>query len=391
MDQSGCCGLKDKYKAMWTADIHMNNNLPHSRPLSNGRTDRMLDQIKLWEKFGSIAEFYDIDDFWILGDLFDHGRVDAVTLAETANVMSRFQGNLFLLPGNHDAHSIQGKRFNLEAFGLLSDKISYLGGNPVKPVVKAPWLVFWPVEFMSVQDTMRAVNDVRERIRDDIPKTSGERVDVLLIHNAIVGCQHAGWSCDSGLDAGELCEGFDHVLSGHFHDHQYFGDRGFYLGSPMHHRFDDEGRESGFWLLEFSSNGSLSKTFFESETPSFYEREWGSELDSLLDSNALSKGDYLRIRVSCTHAEWSKKRNKIFEFINDIERKLSIRASFMHKPTYHHSSRFRDIDDSSEKNLSIRSGIAKYVSSDEVDTKGLDKSRLVEIGMNTLKIAREGK
>ena len=123
----------DTYTALFASDLHMNNNLPHAKPTRDGRTDRMDDQIALWERFGRIAGKVYAEDFWVLGDLFDHGKVDAVTLAETAKAMASFPTRVCLLPGNHDAHTVVGGRFNLEAFGHFTDNIVYVGGKVPRP------------------------------------------------------------------------------------------------------------------------------------------------------------------------------------------------------------------------------------------------------------------
>lgn len=376
-----------EYTGLFSADIHMNNNLPHAKPTADGRTDRMEDQIKLWERFGKIAGKVGAEHFWIAGDLFDHGRIDAVTLAETARVTSGFPVPMCVMPGNHDAHTIRGGRFNLEAFGhLAGDRIVYVGGRPTAFYCPRPWLVFWPLEFMPVEDTRSALHDIREQIKDGLPQVeSRERMDVLLMHNSIEGCQHAGWVCDDGLTADEVCEGFDYVIAGHFHDTQTFGpdDNGMYLGAPMHHRFSDVGRDAGFWALTFIEGEGMRKRFFNGKSPRFHEADWkGAVGDSDED---VKPNDYLKVKVTATHANWVTERPAVIEAVEELKRR-GVRASFKHIPIYHHTARIKGHDGMDA--ISMDKAVPGYLKAPDVDITGLDRAKLKAIGRAALAAAR---
>lgn len=374
--------MGSNYKALWTADIHMSNALPHSRPEANGVTDRLADQVRLWESFGWAATQEGAEHLWVCGDIFDHGKLDAVTLAETAAAVNMVPCKKLFLPGNHDANSIQGGRFNLEAFGSLSPNVVYLGG-PTRPFQVRPWLTFWPVEFMPVEATLARLEDIRAQIADGIPSARRKRVDVLVMHNSIMGCSHGGWICDSGLDANEVCRGFDHVISGHFHDHQPFGGVGFYLGSPMHHRFDDAGRFDGFWLLEFAPDGTLEKKHCKSKTPRFHELDYeSSELVKQL--KLCAPGDYVRLKAHATHTEWVELKPKLVALAEKLS-KAGLRVSLIHKPAYHHITRIAVKKDGTT--VSMRENVESYVDSPTVDTSGLDVARLKRIGAEALSTA----
>ena len=255
-----------------------------------------------------------------------------------------------------------------------------------------PWLVIWPLEFMPVDKTLAALQDIRQRIKDGSPKTEGERMDVLLMHNSIVGCSHAGWVCDSGLDADVVCEGFDCVLSGHFHDHQTFGPdgRGMYLSAPMHHRFDDIGRKAGFWALTFKEGGEIKKQFFNGRAPEFHEADWEhGRLVAGSSAREVSEGDYLRIQARATHAVWAGGVKAELEVAVAKLCASGIRASYKHVPMYHHEARIKTHGDMAV--ATMERNIESYVDSVEVDTNGLDASRLKRIGLEMLNGARRAK
>lgn len=378
--------MTDSYTALFASDIHMSNELPHAKPSEDGRTDRLDDQIKLWSRFYRVASKYGAEDFWLLGDVFDKPRLDALTLTYTTRVLYQSPVPVRLLPGNHDAHTIEGHRFTLEAYGQLpAADVHYHGGRPPQPFCPKPWLVFWPVEFMNFEATRATLHDIQEQIKDGLPDTWGERMDVLLFHNSILGCTHSGWLCDIGMSADEVCEGFDFVISGHFHDTQMFGDgRGMYLGAPMHHRFDDAGRKAGIWLMEFHEGGEITRSFYNGKAPRFHEVDWGTEPEETINS-----GDYLRYKVSATHAEWAKLRSAVEVAVADVQRRHGVRASFRHVPVYHHEARIESHGDMAMAGAATN--VSAYVDASDVDTSGLSLKRLREIGAQALEASRRAK
>src|SRR5690606_29453075 len=128
------------------------------------------------------------------------------------------------------------------------------------------WLNFWPVEYSPMERAKDLIGACRERAK----KQSGS--NVLLMHQSVLGCTHIGWICDDGLSPEEVCEGFDWVFTGHFHDPQNFGPnkKGLNLGAPMHHRFDDAGRKAGFWYVRFEEDGSAKRVFIDGGCPNFH-------------------------------------------------------------------------------------------------------------------------
>lgn len=370
------------YRILAISDIHMSNKLPQAQLVADGATDRLNDQLALWERVHAAAREHRVNRTLVLGDLFDKSLVDAVTLTSTIEAIMASPSPVDILPGNHDAISTQGGRFTVEAFGKMGAKrVRYIGGAPGEPLEVDGWLRFWPIEYCNSNRAVAAITSIRE----GFAKSGAVPTECLLLHHSIVGCSHLGWTCDDGLDADWVTEGFDHVFSGHFHEHQRFGldGRGMYLGAPMHHRMDDEGREAGFWVIEFNDEGGREEQWLDGGAPKMHTALWqGSAAKT---THAAAPGDYLRVVVEATHAEWTTLRAAVMEYISRLKGE-GIRATFKHRPLYHHEVRLEP-SEVGEK-LSMDEMSDAYVDSADVATGGLDTALLKRLGRRALEEAR---
>lgn len=363
------------WRGLFVGDVHMSNGLPYSKPTADGRTDRLEDQLALWKHIKKKAKELKVSAIFILGDLFDKAVVDPVTLSETAAALKQFS-NVYLLPGNHDAASLKGGRFTVEAFGVLSDSCRVVGMDPPEALKVQPWLHFWPLAFMPMSETREALKGIREAMDEDV-------TNVLLFHNSVEGAKHMGWVCDDGIDGDELCEGFDWVLSGHFHEHQSFGseDEGMYLSAPMHHDFRDVGRQAGYWVIEFGEEGEREDTFVDPGLPQFHVF---TDLDT--KAKSAKRGDYVRLEVPATHADWIKLKPKAEEACARLEAD-GIRADYKHKPIYHHKTRLKKAEGKAK--LTLDDALEQYVEASDVVIGGLDPLTLKRLGRDILASARD--
>lgn len=400
------------YRALFTGDIHMNNALPHAKAsgaideadlvykfLSKpGLTDRMVDQRILWNKMRDLIRLEHLDALYVLGDLFDHGKTDVVTLNETAACIAEIAKlvPVYLLPGNHDAHSTEGVRFNLEALESLNVNVvclrTYNGKSIIEPWARAVpsrfshWLRFWPMEYMPVTATRIALAEFQNQMRMAV--TGPNKQNILLIHNAINGCHHGDWMCDVGLEPKEVCLGFDRVLASHFHTHQTFGpdNEGMYLSAPMHHRFDDCGRDAFVWIGEFKQDIRPSFKPVKLHAPYFHQAEYEDDMSEVIGK--LRTRDYLRIQVTATQPDWLGLQPALKELVDTLLEQ-GINASLMHKPIYHHKARI--VTSSTSGKWTLASSIDDYVNSEFVDIGSLDKERLLQIGRGIAEKARMAK
>lgn len=373
----------DRFRALLTADVHMSNSLPHSRPATDeGVTDRLLDQQKLWDEIHASAREHKVDATFVLGDLFDSSVVDPATLIATSAALKATPVQLYILPGNHEAN---GELFISGAFEHLgSNKITYLGGLEPEGYCSMPWLRFWPMDYSTPERLNHRIAKAKLKMVSDGRKPA----EVALLHHSIVGCSHFGWTCDDGVLADDVCEPFDHVFTGHFHERQTFGpgDKGLYLGAPMHHRYDDVGRDAGWWIMEWthrSGKVELSTEFIPSSAPRFHAVKWSGK--SSLKGLKAKPGDYVRLVVEATHAEWTKLKPGVSTVVGHL-RDRGVRASWKHKPLYHHGRRLKGRA-TKVGSLDFVDAIDAYLSAPDVDTSGLDIKKLRRLGRELLEAA----
>lgn len=372
------------YRALFTADWQLCNSLPHARVLEHGNTNRLLDQIKVVRRIREVAAAEKVDAIWVLGDIYEKRLLDAITLrcgvlavlglAEVAHV--------FLMAGNHDANSSRGARFLPEMFGELGDeRVTYLDGSTAWREVAGKLAIdFHPVPWCPL-------DQAREHIgRHRVKAQQVGRVDlnVLLLHHAIFGCRDGGWVCDDGLTPDEVCEGFDLVLGGHFHDRQKFGDCGEFVGAPMQHDFGDAGAAPrGVRIVEFGKK-KITKRFIEIDSPKFHIREWGGGgPDATEDADEIRAGDYLRLEVRATHAEWKARRPEVEDTVKAWRERGVLALDPKHVPVLQVEERMALAEVPTHDGV-----ISRYV--EAADTTGLDEKQLLALGRELLEEVRDG-
>lgn len=322
-----------KYQAIFISDIHLSNRLPYAVPTTDGMTDRLEEQKKIFDRIVRVLKKKpEIKDVWILGDFFDKGTVDPVTLTFAARQLARLlkidDVTVYILPGNHDSNSTKGGRFITEAFGAMGfDRLISLKTGFIQLKGEGDWLRFFPLAYSTKE---AAESDLATYLDDHILEADADEfVNVLLMHHSINGCEHGGWTCDDGLDADTFVKKFSLTLSGHFHEHQFFGEdlEGFYLGSPMHHRFDDVGRKAQFWVIKFSEDGNHVCTDIDPGLAKFWIVK---SLDEEVPEGAMP-GDFIRFRIKATKEDWAKQKLDIELLVSGLKER-GYRADFLFVP-----------------------------------------------------------
>jgi DNA repair exonuclease SbcCD nuclease subunit len=374
-----------KWSFIGVADVHMSNSLPYARPTDNGRTDRLEDQMNVWDQIHAAADRYEVDGIIVLGDLFDKSKVDPVTLTHTVEAIMKTKSRIYILPGNHDANSIRGGRFAVEAFREMKNELVEVIGEKPGQSLEVEMegkrnLAFWPLAFSPVGQTEDELREIRRNMdKNDF--------NALLVHNSIMGAHHLGWKCDDGLDPRKTCKGFDMVLAGHFHENQELdcgkktgSARYQYLGAPMHHDFSDVGRESIAWLYEFEDNAKGGLDVRAKKIPIQAPEFFIMEMDD--DAPKMKAGDFVRIVVKATHADWASRRRSVEAMVDSFNSK-GIRAFHLHKPIYHHKSRMTTGTAGGEgvESFSLENAVSEYVETIEVETIGLKRDKLKTLGL----------
>lgn len=363
---------KRRLRVLCSSDHHMTNSLPYARPSESGRTDRLDDQLAMWEQMKAYAAAKAVDGIFLLGDLFDKARPDPVTLVETIKAVVGLSSvaRVYVLPGNHDAHTIRGGRFNVELFGTY-ERVKYLEtGVPVD----LQGVMFWPLEYMPVDASIVQLKELRDRA-----SAITTHKHVLLFHNSVVGCEHLSWVCDDGIHSDEMCLGWDWVIGGHFHTHQSFGPKlnGMYCGAPMQHNFGDSGEERGFWDLTWRGNERKDKLVVV-RAPRFWTADVG-----VVPSEA-KPGDYIRWIVEATPSDFLAQRSSLEELKKQAS-EMGMKVDWVFHPIRHHKKR---LEKPTGKKLTADDLIKRYVKSPDVEKGSLPSRELIALGRELLQEAR---
>lgn len=364
-------------KVVFTADIHMSNNLPFSAPFTGNRpgnlkgyTDRLLEQRDVWDQIFGFVEKKKAEALFVLGDLFDHSKVDAATLTETVRNVVKCPVPVYILPGNHDATTTTGGRFTVEAFRAMGNQRIKVIGDSLKPM-KFDKVRIYSVSFRTHAETENAIIRIKKKLN---PK----KLNVLLLHCSILGAEAYGWKCDDGVDSALFESDFDHVLSGHFHRTQAFSKNGFYVGSPMQHSFSDEGSPSGIWVGDFrgKKRGFMFK-HFETTAARFHtfkNARWKCE-----EFSKVKKGDFVRFEIKATHADWVKKKVAIDALCRKLAEEENLRVDYKFRPISQASQRIALPKGGGA--ISLKKAVAEYVKATETE---LDSKTLRRLGKDIL-------
>lgn len=377
------------FRVIFVADPHMSNKLPYSKPTQDGLTDRFEHQLSFWDSVRSEAEKSKVDAVIILGDLFDKAVVDAVTLTYTIDAIVKIPCDVFILPGNHDANIANG-RFLVEAFGKMGNEhVKVIGDKDYSTIqvdLDGEILEFWPMAFKSVERTEKELREINSKISLQI-KTPNH--NYLLLHNEIKGAKNNGGEARGGLSSRLVCQDFERVYAGHYHKMQNFGPlgNGLYVGSPMHHDFEDVGNAPGFLLTNFEKGEGkeviVVDTHIEIDLPKFY-------IHKSLDEPITAKpGDYVRFELNATKVKWPKILSRAKAVCDKLMTDSQVNAFAVHVVEPHHKSRIKSDDADDGKPIKFENAIADYVDSEDVETNGLNHGKLKKIGLRFLNMAKE--
>jgi len=191
------------------------------------------------------------DALLLAGDLFDHARVSAETVARAAATIDAFRGRVFLLPGNHDSvdetglhgrHDLAAMADNLHVFRVPA-------GETV--TVAALDLTVWGRAYRDAEPGFRPL--------DGLPARRDDGWHVALAHGHFLG-ENAAAGRSLPIEPDEVAAAaghWDYLAFGHWEPHADVsrgGTTAVYSGSPLPRAGapDDPGRAV---LVEMDGDG----------------------------------------------------------------------------------------------------------------------------------------
>ena len=236
-------------KSIFVGDLHASLKLPYARINKDTTTsDRLEDVLDVIHQVRNYAFNHEIRRVFILGDLFDQRHPDAPTLVNVARSLRYLIGDkkgqperqVWLLPGNHDAHDRAGLIYSLGMFGELRVNGLNVAAQPTS-------LLAGGIEFSMIPWLPRNLFIEKVKSITCDPKTPS----VLLFHQDVLSAVSNSYRVEKGIDPSRLSK-WDCWLAGHIHTPQKIGS-GRYIGAPLHLRFSDANDpipERGFFVLD---------------------------------------------------------------------------------------------------------------------------------------------
>lgn len=380
------------YRALFTADWHLSNRLPYSKAMSgmDGITDRLLEQMVVIRQIIKAAKESDVDAVYILGDVFDKRSLDAIVLKSGAQLISELievVPSVFIMVGNHDVYSLTSNRSVNEFFDFIGDGVAeYIEPETVIDTrstlnEKGDSVRFHVLPWCSLDIANKRLESMLKAKNAD----NSEYLDVLLLHHSVKGAVDRNWVSEDGLDPEWLCDNWDLILSGHFHNGQTFGGNGHYVSAPMQHDFGDEGSEGvrGYFIATFDKT-NYTLEFKETTHPRFYSIKYSDYLSGSKEYiREWNKHDYVRFDISCTHAELKLLKPEIEEEEGKLARKGVRVIPYRFVPKTQHDDRIEITESATTNEI-----VSKYL--DVASYEGLDRDRLLAIAIHALKEVENG-
>lgn len=361
-------------KALITADWHLSNTLPHAQRAPDTLiSDRLRDLQRTIDWIFKAAADRSLP-LIILGDIFDRRQPDAPTLKAAAKVFGGAAAlglEVYILPGNHDAHDTRGLHYVVDFFSALGvADLRVMKAGVVEEMENGSLL---PVPSMARTATIELIREYqRQKIKNGI----------LLLHDTIIGAQMSGGHiADDGISKDEL-KGFKYVLSGHIHEFQTLSPiKGCYVGSPYQVTGFNEARHRPSLGLLATEGSKVS--FHRVKVPEDLS-QWFQEVRLHEDGNIVKSGrdgaPYYRLVYEGSEESLDAHRPELDEMMDEAKR-TARSTSFIHRDIPGAGRGRLDIDLVADGVPPLETLIAEYVGLHR-PTEG---EAYAEVGLNLLR------
>jgi len=332
------------------SDLHAH---PHSQNWD--RVDHVLEVLE-WIK--KICVEKKISTIIFLGDFF-HIK-DKLLSRVVAKVFPKIVElkdagiKIIMLVGNHD----QPKKDSSEENSLiLFSESATIVDSPTHLKGKNKLNIFLIPHIENYETLIEAVEEIK-------PFREDNKINLLLGHfNIISGKLNEFKQEDKGLDPSELSKDWDYVISGHFHAYQKIRNNVWYVGSPLQINFGEIEQNKGVITYQNNQFNFIENTF----SPKFIDVNEENFTPELVRNNycrmyvpSMEKANELREKIEAAEAAGIDVRINIQEGTEIFTRNWDNK---------------RDI-------LTLAK---EWVEKSDVD---LDKSKLIELGSDIIKIVR---
>jgi len=232
--------------AVLVSDLHY--HLHHAFSKDGGRS-RLKDISDVMQQISDYCNKNTIENIFILGDVFEkRGIIDSLVYNAFATDLKRFlqrpNTTVYILVGNHDQDLITNSSWDNSLTPLAN-----LHSNLV--IISEPQVIKLYGLFSILCIPYIADHKEVEILINKNPS------DYVFAHVGISGAKliNTDYQVKDGVDLGKLRQ--VPIFTGHYHTPQTMGNAT-YIGSPIHHSFNDAGQEKCFIELNFAT-GSFKR------------------------------------------------------------------------------------------------------------------------------------
>lgn len=326
-------------KILAISDIHYHPWTEFST-LDNGINSRLKSIDNVLREAISYANLMNINQLFILGDVFHkRGTIDVIAASLLKESLESFidrntNNKIHILVGNHDQAVLSGTYHALKSFAkertYIYDCPTYVRLNEDIQCLMIPYIH----DYEHIQTLLNKENNA----------------DYIFGHFGVKGAAliNTDFRDSSGVDLSKITSTkLRGIFLGHYHTPQKLILNNFptyYVGSPIHHTFNDEGQLKSIMVMDLYANqhGRIKTTYPKfttlnesntnliNDTDYFRVRLSNKNLDLLADLfkvTAKIKIEYVNKEVELKQAVTSNNLNKLISsFIkaNNIESKSSI-------------------------------------------------------------------
>lgn len=241
-------------------------------------------RLEAGEKVIETAAEHNVDCVIAAGDLFEHNAVDRRLIQRTADILSSFKGEVFIIPGNHDPYE-PGSVWHHPAWKYAENLVLCIENKPIE----RDGFTLYPCPLREKYSSRNPTEWIQEAEKRGI--------SVGIAHGTVEGVQQDELDYPIPRDVAERV-GVDYLALGHWHSTACYeaGDnavRMAYSGTHEASKFGE--RDSGNVLIvELDKPGAAP----EIERVRTGQLSWISETETLVD-----RGDLERIRSSVQEME----------------------------------------------------------------------------------------
>ena len=246
----------------------------------DGGRSRLADISNVMHQLLDYCLANDIKHVALLGDIFEkRGVIDSYVYNTFAQDIKQFLEHgikLYILAGNHDQDLISNATWD----NSLAPLSGLFGGLKIVSEPEELYIENRQILFLPYIHDHKVVEKL-------INKSNAE---FAFIHAGIIGAKltDSDYRIKSGLDVGAIRDTC-RIYSGHYHTPQTVG-IATYLGSPIHHTFNDYGQEKSFIVLDLDDSTYI-------RVPTKYPRFMRETVTDLSAIYKIASDDFYKIRV----------------------------------------------------------------------------------------------